>query len=89
MSMVKVQQFQSLILYKLKGEAMARLVSLGFVMCDMMVTVLSALSGMSSIAFVTMTLVSSFTVSLLSKSVRSVFWPSYFWDQPTELIIRR
>ena len=59
---------------------MSRLVGSGFLLCDATATVASALSGWDGVGLFAVTLVSSIGFALMSQTVRSLLWPSYFWD---------
>lgn len=63
---------------------MSRILGFAFFLLDGATTVLSALSGSSALALFAVTIVSSFIISILSATVRSVLFPTYFWDQSNE-----
>ncbi len=63
---------------------MSRFIGFAFVLIDGATTVISALSCSSVFVLFTVSIVSSFMISVLSGIVRSILFPTYFWDQPME-----
>ncbi|KAA5542569.1 hypothetical protein FYK55_13595 [Roseiconus nitratireducens] len=61
---------------------MSRLVGFGFALLDFSATAVSLLNCSMTLAVVTFSLVSSLALATMSGAVRSLLWPTYFWDQP-------
>ncbi len=60
---------------------MSRLVGVGFILFDATATIASVLSASGAMLFVVLSVLSSIALALMSMTVRSVFWPSYFWNE--------
>lgn len=58
------------------------LVGSGFFLCDAAATVMSILNCSGSLLILSVSLFSSILLTMISSTVRSVLWPTYFWDPP-------
>lgn len=59
---------------------MSRFIGLGFLAIDASASITTWLSSSSVLASLIFSAVSSVTLAMMSRTVRSVLWPTYFWD---------
>ncbi|TWU05829.1 hypothetical protein [Stieleria varia] len=59
---------------------MSRITALGFVMLDTVLSIAMIVQSTLTLAVVLLTIAGSVGLAFLSKSLRSLLWPSYFWD---------
>lgn len=64
---------------------MSRLFGLFFVMCDAMMTAASFLTSSGVLVVAALSVLTSLIMAGTSAAIRSVLWPTYFWDQPEQL----
>ncbi|MCM2374874.1 hypothetical protein [Aporhodopirellula aestuarii] len=64
---------------------MSRLIGSGFLLFDATATLAASLASPSLFATLGISLVSSIAIALASASLRSVLFPTYFWDKPETL----
>lgn len=51
--------------------------------CDTATTLITLLNGWGAIAIIAVSLISSISTLIVSSSLGSLLWPTYFWDSPT------
>jgi|GEM_PF-5862740 len=59
---------------------MSRLMGLGFVLCDAAATCATVIYSSGAVVVLVTAFFTSCAVGLLSSTVRSLLWPTYFWD---------
>jgi hypothetical protein len=52
--------------------------------CDTATTLLTLLNGWGAIAIIFVSVVSSISTLIVSSSLGSLIWPTYFWDTPQQ-----
>lgn len=60
---------------------LSRLVAVGFCALDMLATLLTILHGSATMVVIALSLAISIGLACCSSLVRSVLWPTYFWDE--------
>lgn len=50
--------------------------------CDTATTLLTLLNGWGALAVIVVSVVSSISTLIVSSSLGSLLWPTYFWDTP-------
>ena len=56
------------------------LFGLGLFICDTATTLMTLLSGWGVVAIIVASIVSSISTLIVSSSLGSLLWPTYFWD---------
>lgn len=67
-----------------REEHMSRFLGSGFLLLDGAATIVSILNYSGTVAFLVVSLLSSAAVTLTSSTIRSVLWPTYFWDDRSD-----
>jgi len=57
--------------------------------CDTATTLITLLNGWGAIAIIAVSLISSISTLIVSSSLGSLLWPTYFWDSPASESQRR
>ena len=60
---------------------MSRITALGFVMLDAALSALTIVQSSLTFMAVLLALLGSIGLAMLSRSVRALLWPTYFWDE--------
>lgn len=61
---------------------MSRFVGFAFVLGDAITTIATFLNSSGALLVVILSALTSIFLASLSSTIRSLFWPTYFWDQP-------
>lgn len=56
------------------------LFGLGLFICDTATTLMTLLNGWGVVAIIVASIVSSISTLIVSSSLGSLLWPTYFWD---------
>jgi hypothetical protein len=62
----------------------SRLIAIGFCMLDATTTLLAVVQGSTTMLIIILSLIISTVLAFTSYLIRSVFWPSHFWDVSPE-----
>jgi len=62
----------------------SRLIAIGFCLLDAMATLLAIVQGSATLLAIILSLIISSVLAFSSYLIRSVYWPTYFWDAQPE-----
>jgi len=55
---------------------------LSLFVCDTATTIVTLLNGWGVLAIIIVSILSSISTLIVSSSIGSLLWPTYFWDSP-------
>lgn len=55
---------------------------LSLFVCDTATTLMTLLNGWGALAIIIVSILSSVSTLIVSSSIGSLLWPTYFWDSP-------
>ncbi len=58
---------------------MSRITAIGFVMVDAFLSIATIVQSSLTLAVVLLTIMGSMGLAMLSSTLRSLLWPTYFW----------